>query len=72
MEKEIINWNIRAFNNLTSFVDLVHRAEIQQKPISYDYRLRDFYFSPSLDIFGKYPLIKDLKIVKHFQKMHHK
>jgi hypothetical protein len=52
VEKEIINWNIHTFQNLTTFVDLVQRVEKGVPAKRDDFKIRDFYFNPSFQIFG--------------------
>jgi hypothetical protein len=52
VEKEIINWNIHTFNNLTTFTDLIHRVENKLPPKPEDTNLRDFYFNPGFQLFG--------------------
>lgn len=52
VEKEIINWNIHTFQNLCTVVDALHRVERKQAAEEHDFKIRDFYFKPSFDIFG--------------------
>lgn len=52
VEKEIINWNIHTFQNLCTVVDVLHRVDRKQPAEEHDFKIRDFYFKPSFDIFG--------------------
>lgn len=53
VQKEIINWNIHTFQNLSTVVDVLHRVDKKEKAEEHDFKVRDFYYKPSFGIFGR-------------------
>ena len=53
VEKEIINWNIHTFQNLCTVVDVLHRVDRKEQAEQHDFKIRDFYYNPSFNIFGR-------------------